>query len=101
MHMAVIVTFDLPGAGRELYDAVIERVTDGQGFTRFADLPNPNTGLVSHAAGPVDGGFRVTEVWESVEALESHAKLFGPILADLGHADVRPTIIPAHNVVVR
>ncbi|MEU9864185.1 hypothetical protein AB0D99_25250 [Streptomyces sp. NPDC047971] len=97
--MAVIVTFDLPGAGQDLYDTVIARVTDGQGFTRFADLPN--TGLLSHAAGPVDGGFRVTEVWESVEALEHHAKLFGPILADLGHADLRPTIIPAHNVVVR
>ncbi|MET7757340.1 hypothetical protein ABZT27_21950 [Streptomyces sp. NPDC005389] len=97
--MAIIVTFDLPGAGQELYDAVIERVTDGQGFTQFADLGNP--GLVSHAAGPVDGGFRVTEVWESPEALETHAKTFGPILADLGHADVQPTIIPAHNVVVR
>ncbi|MET9721709.1 hypothetical protein [Streptomyces zaomyceticus] len=97
--MAIIVTFDLPGAGQELYDTVIDRVTDGRGFTRFADLPN--TGLVSHAAGPVDGGFRVTEVWESAEALEEHAKLFGPILADLGHADLQPTIIPAHNFVVR
>ncbi|MEU3607309.1 hypothetical protein AB0E83_17985 [Streptomyces sp. NPDC035033] len=97
--MAIIVTFDLPGAGQELYDAVIARVTDGQGFTRFADLPNP--GLISHAAGPVDGGFRVTEVWESAEALEKHAETFGPILADLGHADARPSIIPAHNVVVR
>lgn len=97
--MAIIVTFDLPGAGQELYDAVIDRVTGGRGFTQFADLPNP--GLMSHAAGPVDGGFRVTEVWESVEALETHAKAFGPVLADLGHADLRPTIIPAHNVVVR
>lgn len=97
--MAIIVTFDLPGAGQELYDAVIDRVTGGRGFTQFADLPNP--GLMSHAAGPVDGGFRVTEVWESVEALETHAKAFGPVLADLGHADMRPTIIPAHNVVVR
>ncbi|WP_406060650.1 hypothetical protein OG462_24250 [Streptomyces sp. NBC_01077] len=97
--MAIIVTFELPGAGQELYDAVIERVTAGQGFTQFADLPN--TGLISHAAGPVDGGFRVTEVWESAEALETHARTFGPVLADLGHADVQPTIIPAHNVVVR
>ncbi|MFB7935756.1 hypothetical protein ACFWIN_11975 [Streptomyces sp. NPDC127049] len=97
--MAIIVSFDFPGAGQELYDTVIERVTDGRGFTHFADLPN--TGLLSHAAGPVDGGFRVTEVWESEEALEHHARTFGPILEDLGHADVRPTIFPAHNVVVR
>ncbi|MFI8828748.1 hypothetical protein [Streptomyces sp. NPDC053431] len=97
--MAIIVTFDFPNAGQELYDAVIDRVTDGRGFTRFADLPN--AGLISHAAGPVDGGFRVTEIWESQEALETHAETFGPVLADLGHSDVQPTIIPAHNVVVR
>ncbi|MFF5707589.1 hypothetical protein [Streptomyces sp. NPDC012756] len=97
--MAVIVTFDLPGAGQELYDEVIARVTGGKGFARFADVGDP--GLLFHAAGPVDGGFRVTEVWESEEALAAHAKTFGPILADLGHADARPTIIPAHNVVVR
>ncbi|WP_318208540.1 MULTISPECIES: antibiotic biosynthesis monooxygenase [unclassified Streptomyces] len=96
--MAIIVTFDFPGAGQELYDTVIERVTGGQGFTRFADLGNP--GLISHAAGPADGGFRVTEVWESEEALEAHAKTFGPILSDLGQADMQPTITPAHNVVV-
>jgi hypothetical protein len=29
------------------------------------------------------------------------AKTFGPILADLGHAGVPPSIVPAHNVVVR
>ncbi|MFE7602327.1 hypothetical protein [Streptomyces sp. NPDC057494] len=96
--MAIIVTFTFPGAGQELYDAVIERVTDGQGFTQFADLGNP--GLISHAAGQGDDGFHVTEIWESVEALEAHAKTFGPILADLGHADVQPTILPAHKVVV-
>ncbi|MGW7451830.1 hypothetical protein [Streptomyces sp. NPDC054787] len=97
--MAVIVTFDFPNAGQELYDTVIERMTGGKGFTQFADLPV--AGLISHAAGSADGVFRVTEVWESVEALETHAKAFGPILADLGHADVQPSIITAHNVVVR
>ncbi len=96
--MAIIVTFDLPGADQAVYDTVIDRVTDGRGFTTFADVRNP--GLISHAAGPVDGGFRVTEVWESAEALDNHAKTFGPVLADLGYADARPTITPAHNVVV-
>ncbi|MFB9608419.1 hypothetical protein ACFFTQ_36270 [Streptomyces roseofulvus] len=96
--MAIIVTFDFPGAGPDLYDTVIHRVTAGQGFTRFEDVSNP--GLISHVGGPVDGGFRVTEVWESPEALESHAKTFAPILADLGYADAQPTITPAHNVVV-
>ncbi|MGW4853772.1 hypothetical protein ACWEPZ_21365 [Streptomyces sp. NPDC004288] len=96
--MAVIVSFTFPGAGQELYDEVIARVTGGKGFRRFADLGNP--GLLSHAAGPTEEGFQVTEVWESVEALEAHAKTFGPILSDLGHADVQPTIFPAHHFVV-
>ncbi|MER5734391.1 hypothetical protein ABT117_01780 [Streptomyces sp. NPDC002262] len=96
--MAIIVTFDFPGAGQELYDTVIDRVTEGRGFTRFADLPNP--GLLSHAAGPTADGFRVTEIWESREALETHARTFGPVLADLGQSHIHPTITPAHNIVL-
>ncbi|MFI8933257.1 hypothetical protein ACIG3E_37020 [Streptomyces sp. NPDC053474] len=95
--MAIIVTFEIPGVGQELYDAVIDRLTDGGEFTSLADIPAP--GLISHVAGPVDGGWRVVDVWESEEALENFSKILQPILADLGHADGEPQIIPAHNVV--
>ncbi|MCQ8771734.1 antibiotic biosynthesis monooxygenase family protein [Streptomyces telluris] len=97
--MAVIVTFDVPDGGQDLYEAVIGRVTNGQGFTRLADIPA--AGLIAHLAGPLEGGgWRVTDVWESTEALEAWAKTLGPVLADLGHADLQPSITPAHNVVI-
>ncbi|MEU4206139.1 hypothetical protein [Streptomyces sp. NPDC045470] len=97
--MAVIATFFVPGTGSELYDSYIERLTDGKGFTNVADLPVP--GLLSHAAGPADGGWRITDVWESAEAYEAFAKVLGPILADLGYGDLQPEVGPAHNVVTR
>ncbi|MFD9902780.1 hypothetical protein [Streptomyces sp. NPDC059063] len=95
--MAIIVTFEMSGVGQELYDAVISRLTDGGEFTSLADVPAP--GLIAHAAGPTSDGWRVVDVWESEEALESFSKVLQPILADLGHADAEPQIIPAHNVV--
>lgn len=96
--MAIIVTIDMPGVGQDLYDACISRLTDGGEFTSLADIPAP--GLIAHAAGPIDGGWRVVDVWESDEALESFGKVLGPILADLGAGDGgEPVIIPAHNVV--
>ncbi|MFG2125432.1 hypothetical protein [Streptomyces sp. NPDC048710] len=97
--MAIIVTFDIPGVGQELYDACINRLTEGGEFTSLADIPAP--GLISHAAGPVDGGWRVVDVWESEEALQNFSKILLPILSDLGQADGEPQIIPAHNVVTR
>ncbi|WP_405651652.1 hypothetical protein [Streptomyces sp. RK9] len=97
--MAIIVTIDIPGVGQELYDACVSRLTDGGEFTSVADIPAP--GLIAHAAGPVDGGWRVVDVWESEEAFESFGKILQPILADLGHADGEPQIIPAYNVVTR
>ncbi|MFH8789057.1 hypothetical protein [Streptomyces roseoverticillatus] len=97
--MAIVVTFDVPEGGQDLYEAVIARVTDGMGFTRLADIPA--AGLIAHIAGPREGGgWRVTDVWESTEALENWAKTLGPVLADLGFADLRPSVTPAHNVVV-
>ncbi|GGU42971.1 hypothetical protein [Streptomyces violascens] len=97
--MAIIVTFFVPGIGPELYDSCVERLTDGKGFTSVTDLPV--VGLLSHAAGPVDGGWRITDVWESAESFEAFGKVLGPIIADLGYGDLQPEIGPAYNVVVR
>jgi hypothetical protein len=38
-------------------------------YTAFARmLAEPPTGLILHAAGPTDEGFRIVDVWESEEA---------------------------------
>ncbi|MEU7133688.1 hypothetical protein [Streptomyces sp. NPDC046261] len=96
--MAIIVTFELPGATQDVYDACIDRLTGGQGFTSFADLPGAD-GIIVHVSGPVDGGWRVTDVWESPEAFESFAATLAPIISDLGYGHVQPQVTQAHNVV--
>ncbi|MFF4407573.1 hypothetical protein ACFY2W_21795 [Streptomyces sp. NPDC001262] len=99
--MALIVTFDMENtpAAQELYDNCIDRITEGRGFASPADLPVP--GLIAHIAGPVGGCWRVTDVWESPESFEAFAKILGPIIADLGYADLQPDVSTAHNVVLR
>ncbi|MEU4211776.1 hypothetical protein AB0F13_17515 [Streptomyces sp. NPDC026206] len=56
-------------------------------------------GLLAHAAGPVDGGWRVTDVWESPAAFEAFAARLAPVVSDLGFGHVQPQVTPAHNVV--
>lgn len=43
-------------------------------YARYADaLSTPPPGLILHAAGPTDEGFRIVGVWESEEAWRSFA----------------------------
>ena len=57
--MPVLMTSEMPGLTQEGYDrmaaALLPALTSADGF-------------IAHAAGPVDGGFEVTELWESEEA---------------------------------
>ncbi|GHC67933.1 hypothetical protein [Streptomyces cinnamoneus] len=98
--MAIVVTFELEGATQDVYDACIDRITGGRGFSAVADLPKEAAGLIAHVSGPVEGGWRVTDVWESAEAFESFAAVLAPIVSDLGFGHVQPQVTPAHNVVI-
>ena len=53
--MAVLMTADIPGGTKEMIDGMrplLDRIRAAKGFT-------------VHANGPVSGGWRVTEVWDS------------------------------------
>jgi quinol monooxygenase YgiN len=59
--MAVLMTAQIPGATQEMMDGLrplLEKVRAANGF-------------VVHANGPVPGGWRVTEVWDSQADFES------------------------------
>ena len=58
--VGLIMTF--PGVTEEQYYAVLEQLDLG------GRLPH---GGISHAAGPIEGGWRVVDVWESEEAFET------------------------------
>jgi hypothetical protein len=59
--MAIGVILEVPGGNQQQYDQIMKDL-DLKG-----KLPD---GGLCHFAGPMDGGWRVVDVWESKEAFE-------------------------------
>jgi hypothetical protein len=81
------IQIEVPGGTREQYDRVQAKL----GGT----LPE---GRLSHAAGPCDGGWRVSDVWESENAFQQffRLKLFGA-LQECGVSPFRTRPFPVHD----
>ena len=62
--MPIAVLLEIPGCTLEQYRDVIERV----GLA--APGPRRPEGLLVHTGGPMDGGWRVFDVWEAREPYE-------------------------------
>ena len=60
--MAVVQIHELPGMTREQYEQAVHEL----------DLSGPPPGSHLHASGPMEGGWRIVEVWESEEAAGSY-----------------------------
>ena len=92
--MAVGIQITLPGVGVEEFDRV-EAAIDVRG--------NHPDGLIFSASGPVDGGWRVIDVWESRAQFDAFgAERIGPAVAATG-VSVQPDIaeFPVHEYVSR
>jgi hypothetical protein len=86
--MAVAFIFEVPGAGREEYDQVMEKL--GQ------TVP----GRIFHAAGPYEEGWMVIDVWETQEAFEGFlAERLIPVARQVGFFASLPTSFPVYNIV--
>lgn len=59
--MAVLMTAYIPGGTQEMID----------GMRPLLDPIRTTKGFMIHANGPVSGGWRVTEVWDSQASFES------------------------------
>lgn len=59
--MAIAVLGEIPGLTQEQYETVV--LTVNQSGTP--------AGALFHAGGPVEGGYRIVEVWESQEAADA------------------------------
>lgn len=89
--MALCFIIDTPGGNHELYERAIELIR-GNG-------PFPPEGHVFQAAGPVDGGWRVVDVWASQEHFDRFmAERLGPALreAQAPQPDVNAFPVHAH-----
>lgn len=95
--MPVVLVHQGPTLTQERYEAAVRKVTGGK---RSLETPAdwPVEGLLVHAAGQGDRGFRVVDVWESEEAAGRFGQILMPILQEIGVTDM-PEVYPAHTFV--
>lgn len=95
--MAVVLVHQGPSLTQEKYDQVVRRLTGGKGRM---ESPSdwPVEGLLVHAAGQGEGGFRVVDVWESEEACRRFGETLMPVLQEVG-VEEQPELYPAHAFV--
>jgi hypothetical protein len=89
--MAVAVLFELPGMTQEQYDRIMREA--------FNDQIAP--GVISHAAGPAEGGWWAMDVYESQEVAERLGQQIVPGLQALGVPPPRLTFYQVHNALTR
>jgi hypothetical protein len=95
--MPIVAVFQSPSLTKEKYEESVRRLTGGKG--RMASPSDwPVKGLLAHAAGEGEGGFRVVDVWESEDAFRRFGEKLMPVLKDVG-VDGQPEIYPAHTFV--
>ena len=58
--MAFAIVAEMPGLSRGQYEMVVTKVNES----------GSPAGVLFHGGGPIEGGYRVVEVWESAEAAQ-------------------------------
>jgi len=97
-EVAVPVVLVHQGAGltKESYEETVRRVSGGSALSSPSDWPVE--GLLVHAAGEAEGGFRIVDVWESEEAATRFAETLDPIVQEIG-ITAAPEIYETHAFV--
>ncbi len=83
--MPIAQIIDMPGAGIREYE---------QAFRLIHPAGAWPAGQLNHIAGPTADGFRVIDVWESLEAFERFER---DVLAPLGFAGLPRAEFAVHN----
>jgi hypothetical protein len=95
--MPVVLVHQGPTLTQERYEEAVKRFAGGgRGLRTPADWPVE--GLLVHAAGQSDSGFRVVDVWESEGAARRFGEALMPMLLEVGVSDA-PEVYPAHTFV--
>jgi hypothetical protein len=89
ISMAVAFLQEFSGLTQEQYDQAIEKLQRG-GIR--------GEGRIFHVAGPIEGGWRVVDVWESQDAWDKYFQQLGPILQEVGIVHPpQSKVWPVHN----
>ena len=89
--MAIAVIIEFPGARRANYEKSVQLILKGR-RNKLADWPVK--GVLAHIAGPMPGGWRVIDVWQSRAAFARFGKKLEPVLRTVGMQKVRMKIFP-------
>ena len=79
--MALAILAEIPDLTRDQYESVVKKVNES----------GSPAGALFHAGGPIEGGYRVVEVWETREAADTFYS--SALLADAAAASPPPNII--------
>jgi hypothetical protein len=93
--MAVVLVHQGPSITQETYEQVVRKLTGGAKSRMESPSDWPVAGLLVHAAGQGDSGFRVVDVWESEEACNQFSEVLAPVMQEVG-IDEQPEIYQAH-----
>src|SRR5215470_1578724 len=91
--MALAFLFEIPGVTEAQQDQIMEHLQRGGKTAQ---------GRIFHLDGPMEGGWRILDVWESQEALNTFfQEALGPTLQALGLALAQPRQVwTVHNSLI-
>ena len=94
--MPVVLIHQGPTLTQERYEETVRRLTGKSRMETPADWPVE--GLLVHAAGQGEHGFRVVDVWESEEAARGFGERLTPVLEEVGVKE-QPELYSTHTFV--
>jgi hypothetical protein len=94
--MPVVLVHQGPTLTQERYEEIVRRLTGKSRMETPADWPVE--GLLVHAAGQGERGFRVVDVWESEEAARRFGERLAPVLEGVGVKE-QPELYSTHAFV--
>jgi hypothetical protein len=94
--MPVVLIHQGPTLTQERYEETVRRLTGKSRMETPADWPVE--GLLVHAAGQGERGFRVVDVWESEEAARRFGERLTPVLEEVGVKE-QPELYSTHAFV--
>ena len=95
--MPIVAVFQSPSLTQKTYEESVRQLTGGK--SRMASPADwPVEGLLAHAAGQGEKGFRVVDVWASEDAFRRFGEKLMPILKAAG-VEGQPEIYPTHTFV--
>jgi hypothetical protein len=95
-HVPIIAVFQAPSLTQEKYEETIRRLAGKPRLSSPSDWPVE--GLLVHASGQGENGFRVVDVWASEDAFRRFGEKLAPILREVG-IEGQPEVYPSHTVV--